>query len=53
MRSLIIYEVEHGETTDPISLLIEGFDAVVVDTIGVNFNNSTVRIDLPECFKLS
>lgn len=56
MRSLIILEVEHGETTDPLSVFLEALtdrdghgipgasDAVVID--------GTVRVDLPACFVL-
>lgn len=56
MRSLIIYEVEHGETTDPLASPISGllsrFDEAVRDTDGATFINSTVRVDLPACFVL-
>jgi hypothetical protein len=50
MRSLVIIEVEHGETTDPL-------DEFVNATIGLDFedltiSNYTLRVDLPECFVL-
>lgn len=53
MRSLIIIEVEHGETTDPLAdtlwqLGLEG-------NIGGKPNgvvDYTVKVDIPECFAL-
>jgi hypothetical protein len=47
MRSLIIYEVEHGETTDPITGLLDDFDEAVRNMVGATFVNSTVAIDQP------
>lgn len=52
MRSIIIYHVEHGETTDPLSELFTRFDEAVQGVRGVEFVNSTVRVDLPPCFVL-
>lgn len=53
MRSLIIIEVEHGETTDPLGRVIQ--QATARDASGNDgfiIKNYTVRVDLPECFKL-
>lgn len=51
MRSLIILEVEHGETTDPLQTVLDDLSGIgwVAD---LNILNSTVRVDLPACFVL-
>ena len=54
MRSLIILEVEHGEDIDNFTAFAEYlagsvFDWPMNDTSVINY---TVRVDLPECFKL-
>ena len=48
MRSLIILEVEHGEDTDSLQLLIESIPSYTT----ARLLNYTVRVDLPECFRL-
>lgn len=56
MRSLIILEVEHGEDTDALSVMLE----TLTDTYGhgiIGAESATVldgavRVDLPECFRL-
>lgn len=53
MRSLLIIEVEHGETTDPLGRLIQ--QATAVDPSGNDgfvIKDYKVRVDLPECFVL-
>jgi hypothetical protein len=56
MRSLIILEVEHGEDTDALSLLLETLADEdghgVIGASAANVINATVRVDLPECFRL-
>ncbi len=54
MRSLIILEVEHGETTDDLQSVAECIGRYLpYDTEGnVSLNNYTVRVDLPACFVL-
>jgi hypothetical protein len=54
MRSLIIIEVEHGEDTDALQ---HYFEAMVEYGNTVQFSDfevvdSTVKVDLPECFVL-
>lgn len=51
MRSLIILEVEHGETTDPLETVMDDLSGIhwIAD---LHVLNSTVRVDLPECFRL-
>ena len=57
MRSLIILEVEHGEDTDKLQSII---DHTVESNEFVRayykdwpkITNYTVRVDLPECFRL-
>lgn len=58
MRSLIILEVEHGEDTDSLQRIISHvlmeYDrhmARVYPGRAV-VTNYTVRVDLPECFRL-
>lgn len=51
MRSLIILEVEHGEDTDNLTLLLED-TATIAERYELKFIDSTVRVDLPECFRL-
>lgn len=56
MRSLILIEVEHGETTDPLDEYLD----IVPGTNenyphvqeGLRVLNYAVRVDLPECFVL-
>lgn len=49
MRSLIILEVEHGETLDPLDKILDH----VVERYGEEvITNYTVRVDLPACFVL-
>lgn len=61
MRSLIILEVEHGESTDPLDQLrATVVTAAVADTPHLSYVydepvsvvNWTVRVDVPECFVL-
>ena len=61
MRSLIILEVEHGETTDGLQYLLDtAIQAVEADlphagaVAGqeLSLNKSAVRVDLPACFVL-
>lgn len=47
MRSLIILEVEHGDTTDDLERFIAS-----ISTTDVIINDYTVRVDLPACFVL-
>lgn len=52
MRSLVIIEVEHGETTDEL----EAFAAYAADPMTdhkVTVLDWAVRVDLPECFTLN
>ena len=51
MRSLIIIEVEHDETTDDVQAFVENVDATRYLN-GLNVNGITVRVDLPSCFVL-
>jgi hypothetical protein len=58
MRSLIIIEVEHGEDTDAlegasreIQSYINGFDYFQDE--GLSVVDWSVRVDLPECFRLA
>lgn len=51
MRSLIILEVEHGETTDPLNVVLS--DLAGIDWVNdLKVVNSTVRVDIPDCFEL-
>lgn len=54
MRSLIILEVEHGEDTDALQAYAKYLSShTFADTDGaVLVNDYTVRVDLPECFRL-
>lgn len=56
MRSLIIIEVEHDDTTDALQDFVESLDAPVgVDWFGdgsVFVKDYTIRVDVPECFRL-
>lgn len=49
MRSLIILEVEHGEDVDTLNWIIEQIHEIHSAEKIVNY---TVRVDLPECFRL-
>lgn len=54
VRSLIILEVEHGEDTDGVQMLLE--HTLRASTLAkfddVSVINHTVRIDVPPCFVL-
>lgn len=73
MRSLIIIEVEHGETTDGVNEALfnmgigsqfdpqaddqwptgsDGESWPMLEGMDYKITNYTVRVDLPECFKL-
>lgn len=53
MRSLIIIEVEHGETTDPLTEYVDHVTSPLnVDMGDFNVLNYSVRVDLPACFVL-
>ena len=54
MRSLIILEVEHGDTTDPLVGLVKVIGDVVEKNAAYGFRllDYTVRVDLPGCFVL-
>lgn len=53
MRSLIILEVEHDDDTTELTNLVESFKpSAFHDTYRISVLNSTVRVDLPECFQL-
>lgn len=52
MRSLIILEVEHSEDTDEFTDLAEHLNAEVERYSWCTARNYTVRVDLPECFRL-
>lgn len=61
MRSLIILEVEHGEDTDALQRIVDRvrmdieqaniYRAMQGGTM-IDLTNYTVRVDLPECFRL-
>lgn len=58
MRSLIIIEVEHDETTDDVETIVRNVldENNFVRTYYPNFakvTDWTVKVDLPECFKLA
>jgi len=55
MRSLIIIEVEHGETTDPLVKAVANitYDIALNPPEGVTYNGYSVKVDLPECFTLA
>ena len=50
MRSLIILEVEHGEDTDALDLIVG--QPMQFGDVEYRITNYTVRVDLPECFRL-
>lgn len=54
MRSLLILEIEHGEDTDGLSVLIDSIERGDTRLIAgfVDIVNHTVKVDLPECFVL-
>jgi hypothetical protein len=56
MRSLIIIEVEHGETTDALSEYLDIIpgtnEAYPHEQEGLTVNGYTVKVDLPACFVL-
>ena len=53
MRSLIIFEVEHGETTDPLHQFIEEAQRQGFEIPDCQVKDYTVKVDLPECFRLA
>lgn len=53
MRSLVILEVEHDETTDALGHFIGTVHNVpVLMSPGVTILGYSVRVDVPECFEL-
>ena len=55
MRSLVIFEVEHGEDTDGLdtfAVLACGLTEYADGLENVDIIGHTVRVDLPECFVL-
>lgn len=54
MRSLVIFEVEHGETTDALAEILHKVGRDVVHQVVHNYTitDSTVKVDLPACFRL-
>lgn len=53
MRSLILIEVEHGETTDDIHDLTCWLESdAFTNWSGLKVNDWSVKVDLPECFVL-
>lgn len=59
MRSLLIFEVEHGNTTDPLQAFVEDMlppdQPVNRDYFGdgsLVLLDVAVKVDLPECFVL-
>lgn len=55
MRSLIIIEVEHGESLDPLNDLAYEIQTISQesDTLeDLTVLDYTVRVDLPQCFTL-
>ena len=51
MRSLIIIEVEHGETTDDMDAFMD-YVCSRLPEWNLEYRDSTVRVDLPSCFVL-
>lgn len=51
MRSLIIIEVEHGETTDDVDAFMD-YTCSRLPEWNLSYKDSAVRVDLPECFTL-
>lgn len=51
MRSLIILEVEHGETTDPVEELTNKI-LQAAPMFDCTVNDYTFKVDLPKCFVL-
>lgn len=57
MRSLIIIEVEHGETTDGLDHMVGAMDVltqIAYDCTGndIQVLDYTIKIDIPDCFSL-
>lgn len=52
MRSLIIIEVEHGETTDKLDDILWGLSLEGIGSRPDGVLDYTVRVDVPDCFKL-
>lgn len=49
MRSLIVLEVKHEDTTDMLDIILDH----VVERYGEEvITNYTVKVDIPECFVL-
>lgn len=51
MRSRIILEVEHGEATDDVDAFMDYMCSRLPEW-NLAYKDSTVRVDLPECFAL-
>jgi len=51
MRSLIIFEVEHGEDTDDLDAFVT-YMADRLSDWNLTWKADAVRVDLPECFAL-
>jgi hypothetical protein len=47
MRSFVIVEVEHGETTDPLDAFAAYVSDPIPDFRGMTILNYSVRVDLP------
>jgi hypothetical protein len=52
MRSLIIFEVEHGETTDPVQQFVDEAMNVMHNVPDISYRNYQVKVDIPPCFEL-
>lgn len=53
MKSLIVFEVEHGETTDPLDQFIaDAISDAEYDNV-LKVTGYTMRVDLPSEFVLS
>lgn len=55
MRSLIIIEVEHGDTTDELEALAQNLAVEINESDGfenLTLIDYTVRVDVPACFVL-
>ena len=53
MRSLIILMVEHGETTDPVNQLLDEASDLAYNVPDLRLLETSVKVDLPECFRLA
>lgn len=53
MRSLIILEVEHGKTTDGLTVLLDlARDVHNLVDVDATITDYTVKVDIPPCFRL-